>query len=284
MKKVIVIGGGPAGISAAIYAKRGGAEVTVFTMGGGALEKADKIENYYGFPGGISGTDLIAAGEKQAQELGIELCRAEVVGLEYSEEFRVTAVAETDLEVQKEITATANVVIVAMGSPRKVPPVENIKEFEGRGVSYCAICDGFFFRGKDVAVLGSGEYAKHEAEVLKPIAGSVTMIPEEDAAAVEGDGESEFSPLQKVLLKDGSSLEVSGLFVASGSAGSADLARKLGAMTEGNKILVDENMATNVPGLFAAGDCTGGLMQVAKAVHEGAAAGLAAVKFLRANG
>ena len=144
-----------------------------------------------------------------------------------------------------------------------------------RGVSYCAVCDGFFFRGKDVAVLGKGEFANHEADALRPLAKSVTQI-EGGLRALKGR-----EGLEELIFEDGRILAVSGLFIAEGSAGSADLARKLGAFIEGNKIVVDENMATNIPGLFAAGDGTGGLMQVSKAVYEGSVAGLAAVKYLK---
>lgn len=267
MKKLIVAGAGPAGISAAIYAKRGGLDVTVLYMGGGALERAEKIDNYYGFPGGISGKELEERGRRQAEMLGIELREEEITGLDFDGRFVVSTT---------EGAYKADGVVLTMGSPRNVPKVKNITDFEGRGVSYCAVCDAFFFKGKDVAVLGTGEYAHHEKEVLEPVAGSVAMIGEDEAAAVEGG-----DVLEYVIKKDGSRIPVSGLFVAMGSAGSSDLARKLGAAVDGNKIVVDKDMKTNVPGLYAAGDSTGGLLQVAKAVHEGAAAGLAAAKELK---
>ena len=267
MKEIIVVGGGPAGISAAIYARRSGLSVTVMYMNGGALEKAASIENYYGFPGGISGTELIERGHRQAEQLGITLKNEEVVGLDFDGRFVVST-----LEGQYK----ADGVILTMGSPRKVPKVRGIKEFEGKGVSYCAVCDAFFFRGKKVAVLGDGEYANHEAQVLEPVAESVVMLPKHTVAAVEGN-----DLLEKVITKDGEEIPLDGLFVAMGSAGSTDLARKLGAVVEGNRIMVDENMKTNVPYLYAAGDSTGGLLQVAKAVHEGAVAGLTAVKELK---
>lgn len=268
MKKLIVAGAGPAGISAALYARRGGLDVTVLYMNGGALEKADRIENYYGFPEGITGRALFERGIEQAQNLGVEVRREEIVGLDFDGRFVVTTT---------ETMERADGIVLAMGSPRKVPKVENIQAFEGRGVSYCAVCDGFFFRGKDVAVLGAGGYAAHEAEVLRPLAGSVTMLSENEVRAVEG-GET----LEHVIMADGSHLAVQGLFVAMGSAGSGDLARKLGAKLDNGRIVVDENGRTTVPGLYAAGDSTGGLLQVAKAVSGGAVAGMAAVRELKA--
>ena len=141
-------------------------------------------------------------------------------------------------------------------------------------------------------MLGSGEYAMHEASELLPVVGSVTVLtngaeltgvlPEgakldtRKITAFEGDG-----VVEKVTFEDGESLAISGVFVAVGVAGSTDLAKKLGAATEGNRILVDEKMATNVPGLYAAGDCTGGMLQIAKAVYQGAQAGTSIVAEIR---
>ncbi len=183
-------------------------------------------------------------------------------------------------------------VILATGAPRKSPNLPGVKELEGRGVSYCAVCDAFFYRGKNVCVLGSGEYAVSEAEELKPVAASVTLLTDgaEPTAGVPEGVKIIKTPIaelagedriEKVVFKDASSFPADGLFVAYGTAGSAELARKLGVFTEGNRITVSENMATNIPGLFAAGDCTGGMLQVAKAVYEGAKAGTEAVKYLR---
>ena len=141
-------------------------------------------------------------------------------------------------------------------------------------------------------VLGHGDYAFSEAAELQPVAASVTILTDENpmesvppsgvsvieqkVAAIRG-GEK----VSGVLFADGSELQADGVFVAYGVAGSADLARKMGALTDGNRIVTDENMKTNIPGLFAAGDCTGGLLQIAKAVYDGAKAGTEALKFLR---
>ena len=182
--------------------------------------------------------------------------------------------------------------ILATGSKNITLNLPGLIELEGKGISYCAVCDGFFFRKKRVAVLGNGAYALHEAAYLKQLAGSVTILTNGqsgDAAkaagfevntsvlqAVEGNGK-----LSSIRFTDGSTLAVDGLFIALGTADSTDMARKLGAELNGRFIRIDGDGATNIPGLFAAGDCTGGLMQVAKAVHEGARAGLTALKFLR---
>ena len=183
--------------------------------------------------------------------------------------------------------------VLATGAQRRRPRIPGLDDFDGAGVSYCAVCDGFFCRGKEVAVLGAGTYALHEAGVLLPLAKRVTLLTNGDPAPEEFPQDldldtrpiaalvGESGILSAVRFADGGALEVCRLFVALGTAGSGDLARKVGLLTENGKIVVDGTMATNVPGLFAAGDCTGGLPQVATAVAQGAQAGLSAVRYLQ---
>ena len=284
MPTVVIIGGGPAGLSAAIYAVRANLDVTVLYTDGGALGKTDKIENYFGFPEVISGAELLARGQAQATRLGARLVQAEATGIEYAEKgFVVKSTAGG---------YPADAVILATGAPRSVPGIAGVQEFEGRGVSYCAVCDAFFYRDKAVAVLGQGEYALEEARVLLPVAASVTLLtnssePPADmpeglavdtrpVAAVEGGDK-----VERVSFAEGAPLAVDGVFIAYGTAGSSDFARKMGARLDGDKIQTDDTMATAVPGLFAAGDCTGGLLQVAKAVSDGAQAAMSAIRFVR---
>jgi len=283
MAKVIIIGSGPAGVSASLYTARAGIDTTIISTGYSALKKAEKIENYYGFDTPVSGSNLEESGINGAKRLGVNIIEKEVVGISFDDKLVVKTVDE-DIK--------ADGVIIATGSPRFVPKLAGIKEFEGKGVSYCAVCDAFFYRGKDVAVLGDGEYAIHEAMELSPIVKSVTILTDgknspsniPDGIKVNTKkietliGENRLSA---VKFDDGSSIDVEGVFVAFGVAGSADLARKIGAITDGKDIKVDENMATNIPGLFAAGDCTGGLLQISKAVGDGAKAGTQLVKQLR---
>lgn len=286
MTDILIIGSGPAGISAALYAARAGMDTLVVSSGQSALFKAHVIENYYG--GSIPGDELYEKGIAQAKKLGIEIKEDQVVGLGFDGDFIVTG---------EKSQYKAKAVIIATGSSRKAPPLPGLSEFEGRGVSYCAVCDGFFHRGKNVAVLGSGTYALHEAMELSPIAESVTIltdgqVPEfslpdsvtnisvDTGKIKELTGEE---LLSSVVFEDGKALDVSGVFVAIGTAGSSDLARKLGAVTEGTKIAVNGEMATNIPGLYAAGDCTPGMLQVAKAVYQGAEAATSAIKFVRSQ-
>ena len=282
---VIIIGNGPAGISAALYTARAGVNTTIFGKDFGALEKAEKIENYYGLTEPVSGKDLAMAGINQAKRVGAEYIEAQIVGLGFDGESYIVNSSVGDF--------TATSVIIATGSQRSAPRIKGLTDFEGRGISYCATCDAFFYRKKDVAVLGYTEYALHEANELSHVAKSVTILTNGEActtdfsaftviptklSAIEGDDK-----LERITFADGNILNLDGLFIAYGVAGSADLAKKLGAETENNKIIVDDDMSSTLPGLFAAGDCTGGIMQVAKAVFEGAMAGTSAVKFIRAK-
>lgn len=283
MSNVIIIGNGPAGISTALYTVRGGIDTMVIGKDYGALQKTDKIENYYGFEQPISGSELVKTGLAQAQRLGVNLVTQEVVGISYEDKFVVQT---------KEGEYPADCVVIATGTSRTTPAIEGLKEYEGRGVSYCAVCDAFFYRGKDVAVLGDGEYALHEASSLLSTSGSVTILTNGKEPSTEIPepikvvtkkiksfiGEDAIST---AVFEDGTTLDISGLFVAVGIAGSSDFAKKLGAAIEKNKILTDENMSSAIPGLYAAGDCTGGLLQISKAVYEGAKAGTEIVKYLK---
>ena len=283
MSNIVIVGSGPAGVSAALYAVRAGVDTTVLTKGPGALDRAEKIENYYGLAQPVSGAELERRSIENAKRLGVRFVTAEAVGLTYTDKLTVETIGKD---------YPADAVILATGASRAVPRIPGLAGLEGHGVSWCAVCDAFFYRGKDVAVLGSGEYALHEVQALLPVAHSVTLLtggapltaqfPPEVAVRTEVVeailGEERVTGVQ---LKDGGTLEVSGVFVALGVAGSTALARKLGAEVNGSRIVVDDHMQTSLPGLYAAGDCTGGLLQVAKAVYEGAVAGTEAAKALR---
>ena len=288
MAKIIIIGSGPAGVSAALYTARAGVDTTVLTRGGGALERAEEIENYYGFAHPVSGAELERRGIEGAKAVGVRFVETEAVGLTFTDRLTVETLAGD---------FPADAVILATGASRAAPRIPGLTELEGRGVSYCAACDAFFYRGKDVAVLGGGDYALHEAQALLPVARSVTVLtngaapaaqfpPEvqvrtEAVEAVLNDGTGRVAG---VRLAGGETLAAAGVFVALGVAGSTALARKLGAAVDGNRIVVDDTMMTSIPGLYAAGDCTGGLLQIAKAVYEGAQAGTEAAKALRKGG
>jgi thioredoxin reductase (NADPH) len=219
----------------------------------------------------------------QAKNLGVEFQEDEIFHISWNGGLALEGRAAS---------YEAKAVLLATGSERKTAKVPGIRELEGRGVSYCAICDAFFYRGKDVALLGNEEYAIHEMGQLLPVVKSVTLLTngEELKAEVPANVRVIETPLasvdgsdtvEGVTFTDGASLETAGVFVALGSAGAAALARKAGAMTEGRNIRVNDKMETNVPGLYAAGDCTGGLLQISKAVGEGAVAAMSMISFVR---
>ena len=275
MYDVIIIGAGPAGVSAAVYAKRGALNVLVIAKDTGTLEKAKKIENYYGFKS-ITGEELYRNGLEQLKHLNIELVKDEVVQLNYTNKFEITTVNNV---------FESKYVVLATGVSRNVPNIRGIKEFEGKGVSYCAMCDAFFYRNKNVAVLGSGNYAIHEAEILKPVAKSVTLLTNNEKLVENRDIDLNvnekkirevrgYDKVDEVVFDDDTKEKVNGIFVAIGTASTNDLARKIGARVENNNIVVNENLETNVPGLYACGDCTGGILQISKATYEGTKVGL----------
>ena len=278
---VIIIGAGPAGISAGLYTQRANKKTLIIYNEKSSLEKASKIENYYGFPNGISGKELYQNGIMQAKNLGIELKKEEVIKIE-----KIKETFEVSTSNRKYISRN---VILATGNKKNTPDIKGIKELEGKGISYCAICDGFFYRGKDVAVLGSGDYAISEVNDLLNVANKITIltnkkkVPDfraenvkvETRGVIAVKGENQ---LESIELEDGTKLEVDGLFVAQGVAGSTDFARKLGALVKDNKIVVSDKMETTIQGLYACGDCVGGIYQIAKAINEGMIAGISVVK------
>ncbi len=283
MPNVIIVGSGPAGVSASLYTQRANMQTTVISNNSGTILKAAEVENYYGFAEAVSGEELYKNGIEGAKRLGVEFVDGEVVSLSYDGKFTVKTADNS---------YTADGVILATGSSRLAPAVKGLKDFEGKGVSYCAVCDGFFFRNRAVGVLGSGEYALNEVNELKNITENITVFTNGDELTVEfpesvnvitekiAELKGEML-LNSVVLENGEEIALNGLFIAYKTAGSTALAKKVGAMTDGNKITVNENMETNIKGLYAAGDCTGGLLQIAKAVYEGAKAGTQMAKFLK---
>lgn len=297
MENLIIVGAGPAGISAALYAARANLDPLVINNSIGALEKAEKIENYYGLPHPVTGKELFENGIAQAKALGVRVLDAQVLGVSGFDTFQVKT-TEGDFESIS--------VILATGSKRKKPGIPGLQEFEGKGVSYCAVCDAFFYRGKNVAVLGNSDFALHEAQTLLATAGSVTiytdgMEPEfstksdlpvntmkiqaiEGAKTVSGLRLEPEVSVQENGENVSSFAAADGIFVAMGTAGSSEMARQMGAaLTEKGNIKVNDQMESTIPGLFAAGDCTGGLLQVAKAVADGAQAGISAGKYVRSR-
>ena len=285
MYDVIVIGNGPAGVTAAVYTKRANLNTLVIGKDGGSLEKAEKIQNYYGFEN-ITGTELVKLGIEQVKSLGVEYKKEEVIAIEKNENvFKVV----TNINEYEAIA-----IVIATGTVRNKVNIDGVNQFEGKGISYCAICDAFFFKGKDVAVLGNGKFAVHEVNDLLPVVKTVTMLTNGkeklsfrdervnvlDKKIKRISGESR---LEKVEFEDNTSLPVSAVFIAEGTASSVDFAKRMGAEIADNNIVVDSKYMTSIPGMFAAGDCIGGLLQVSKAVSDGANSGIYVIDYVRKN-
>ena len=283
MYDVIIVGAGPAGISASLYAKRGNLNVLVLYRGESQLEKAHMIDNYYGFPGGISGKDLYEAGIEQAKRLGVDVKEEEVTNIEMIDLGKYKVKTE---ENEYETGA----IIIATGNKKVKPNIKGIEEFDGKGISYCAICDGFFYRGKNVVLIGNGKFVLSEAKDLENIVSSLTILTnglemeEETAYKVDKRKIKEIKGDEKVTqieFEDGDTIDIDGIFVAQGIAGGSDFAKKMGILTNGDDIAVNEKMETNVKGIYSCGNLTGGLLQVNKAVYEGAVAGLEVIKYIK---
>ncbi|MGB9867440.1 MAG: thioredoxin-disulfide reductase [Bacillota bacterium] len=297
---VAVVGAGPAGLTAAIYCGRARMRCVVLErmMPGGQAATTDLIENYPGFPEGIPGPDLMAKMEAQARRFGAEIRMAEVT--EISREGDLFKVHTPESEV------VAKAVIVASGSKEKPLGVPGESEFRGRGVSYCATCDGAFYRDKRVAVIGGGDSAIVEALFLTRFASEVVLVHRRDrlrAAAslqeratanprmrfqwnkvvtgIYGTDKVEYVALKDTRTGEESKLEVSGVFVYAGMVPNSEFVRGKVATDESGYILTDETLQTSLRGLFAAGDVRKKhARQVATAVGDGALAAMSVENYL----
>ena len=283
MKDVIIIGSGPAGVSLALYLKRENYNVTVLTTDNSILKKTGYIENYYGVEK-ISGEDLYAIGIKQLNDIGVELLKEEVVKIEKTDSFKVY----TNLGEYQ-----SKVVVLANGILRTPSGITNASSYEGKGVSYCATCDGFFFRNKKIAVIGNGNLAYDEAKYLKQISNDVILLTnnqkttrdfsdlnieiiEDKVSKITGDGQ-----VKGINFDNGNTIDIDGIFIASGVASALTFSKTLGITMNNNYIKVNEDYMTNITGLFAIGDVIGGVLQIGKAVADGIEASKKISKFIK---
>ena len=300
---VVIIGGGPAGLTAGIYCGRAKLKAVVFEAlsAGGQVLMAGTIENYPGFPGGISGPELIEKFKKQLSEIGVPLREfVKVEGVLEKESSFIVKTTQGDVE--------AKCLIIATGAQPARLGVPGEDKFTGQGVSFCAYCDGFFFRDKKVAVIGGGDRAVEEALYLKNLAKEVYLIHRRDrlraqkilqerlfeseniktiwnsvVTEIKGD-QSGVKALEIMDLNTGkrSFLEIDGIFVAVGQQPTSEIFRDLVEMDEKGFIKTDLKGATSIMGIFAAGDVrVKELRQVSTAVGDGALAAWAAVEYLQ---
>ncbi|MFA5303888.1 MAG: FAD-dependent oxidoreductase [Candidatus Nanoarchaeia archaeon] len=273
----IIIGRGPAGLSAAIYLARANKKVLVI----GGLNKIwnseVKINNYFG-TGEMTGKALMEKGQKQAEGFGAEILDALVTKVGVDDRGLFACLANAKEYFSKKL-------LISTGSSAAKKEISNQDDFVGRGVSFCVPCDGFFFKDKKVIVVGNSDYALEEAIELLNYTKDVTLVTNGkklsfDTKLLNKNIKFEEYSIEKIIgskkvegIKTSKGeIKIDGIFIASGNADSNDLARMLGVISENNKILVDSNMKTNIPGIFAAGDCTPGFGQIATAVAKGAIA------------
>ncbi len=269
---VIIIGGGPAGASAALYAARGGLGVLLVHSGASALHRASRIENYYG-SGAVSGAELYDRGLSQAAAVGAEIISGEVTFCRSDGECFFVNIGGAENAARR--------LVIATGAARKSVAVSGLTELEGKGVSYCAVCDAFFYRRKRVGVIGAGEFAKHEYETLANVADTVYLFTDGAEPSFTAENtvkqriarvlrNTQTDRLAGVELENGETVELDGLFVAVGVMGASEIAKSMGVLTDGSgNIKTDSRGMTNIEGLYAAGDCTSGIKQIARAVNDG---------------
>ena len=263
MIDVIVIGAGPAGLSAAINVRQRGGSVLVAGLPAenNPLWMAERIDNYLGLPG-MTGRQMLETFRTHAENMGVQFMEGRVLNAYFTGSNWMLSIGQDVLEARA---------VVFAGGITRGKPYPGEAEHLGRGVSYCATCDGMLYRGKDVAVIGFGPADRREAEYLESIGCGVSYFEKPKDVLIEGDG-----PVSKVTV-DGKDAAVSCVFVLRPSLAPSSLFP--GIELDGSYIRTGRNMETNLEGLYAAGDCTGTPLQVAKAVGEGMTAGQKAMAY-----
>ncbi|MEU9841821.1 thioredoxin-disulfide reductase [Actinomadura sp. NPDC048032] len=303
VRNVIIIGSGPAGYTAAVYAARGDLKPLVFegsVTAGGALMNTTDVENFPGFPDGIMGPDLMDNLRKQAERFGAELITDDVTEVDLTADPKVVKVGDE--------TYLAKTVIVATGSGYRELGLPDEKRLSGRGVSWCATCDGFFFREQDIAVVGGGDTAMEEAIFLTKFARSVTVVHRRDelraskimqdrafanekikflwdseVAAIQGDDRVTGVTIRNTRTGAESALEITGLFIAIGHDPRSELFEgQLETDTDGYLLVDAPTTKTKIPGVFACGDVVDHIYrQAITAAGSGCSAAIDAERWLQ---
>ncbi|MBI2675278.1 MAG: FAD-dependent oxidoreductase [Candidatus Aenigmarchaeota archaeon] len=291
---VLIIGAGPAGLAAGMYAARANMKTLVLGFPSKSnMAKAKRVFNYLGFPEGIGGEEFQQASRRQAERYKAAVLEKEVVSVDRQEKgFRVKTSDENEYE--------AKAIVIACGKSYKRIGLQNEETFVGKGVHYCVICDGYFYKSKKVAVIGNGNYAAEEALELLSYTKNITIFSNDETVEISenllkklkenniGFTEGKISAFEgdrffrNLLMADGSKAQLDGVFIAVGVASASAFSNRLGiGMDTAGNVVVDRDGKTNVDGIFAAGDCTGGNPQALKSAGEGCNAALAAVKFVK---
>jgi thioredoxin reductase (NADPH) len=300
MYDLIIIGGGPAGLTAGLYNARARLDVLLleqFTPGGQVLT-TDRVENYPGFPDGISGFELVDKMKAQAENFGLTIRNEEVVRLDLSNEKKIVVTNKGSMETKT--------IILASGAKWKKLGIEGEELLTGKGVSYCATCDGPFYKDQEVAVIGGGDTAVEEAIFLTRFASRIHLVHRRDMlraikllqeramaekkiefvwdtvpAKILGQNGVEGIELKNVKTGEITRKEVQGVFIFIGQTPNTGLIKDMVKLDENGFIITDDNMETSVPGLFAAGDVRSKhFRQIATAVGEGAVASFSVNRYL----
>jgi thioredoxin reductase (NADPH) len=299
--EVVIIGGGPAGLSAGLYTSRARLSSLLIERGlvGGQIVNAELVENYPGFPEGISGLELTQLMHQQATKYGLETLLAETTGIELKEGQKVVKTTEANF--------IAKAVIIAGGSERDKLGIPGEKEFTGKGVSYCATCDAAFFKGEPIAVVGGGDAAITEARHLTRFASKVIVIHrrhqlrtsrilQEKAFAepkieflwntiveeIKGEEVVQQLSLRNVITGEKFTLDVAGIFMSIGFKPNTAYLKGVLPLDAAGYITTNEKMGTEIPGIFAAGDIRyNSARQAVTAAGDGVTAAIYAEKFIR---
>lgn len=298
---VVIIGGGPAGLTAGLYCGRARLKTILLEKAaiGGQAATSDIIENYPGFPGGINGFELTETMKKHALEFGMETSEIKPVSsIETAGDERIVSCENEDYR-------TRTVIIASGAEPRKLG-VPGEDEFRGRGVSYCATCDGAFYQDKQVAVIGGGNSAAEEANFLTRFASKVYMVHRRDELRADrilqervlgndrieivwdshlkkilGDGKVEEIVVENKNTHERNSIELDGVFIYIGTVPNTGFCEGFLELDDREFIVTDDGLMSSIPGVFACGDCRANrLKQVAIAVGEGALAAFEAAKYI----
>jgi thioredoxin reductase (NADPH) len=298
---VIIIGGGPAGLTAGLYCARARLKTLLLekAFAGGQIVNAEHVDNYPGFPEGIAGFDLVMLMQSQATKYGLEMAFVEVVGIESKDKYQ-KVVTTTDGSYE------SKALIIAGGAEHNHLGVPGEEEFVGRGVSYCATCDGAFYRDQNVAIVGGGDSAVVEAVSLTRFASKVYVIHRRDqlraskivqeqafanpkiefvwdsvVEAIEGDAKVQKIQIKNVKTEAQSVLEVAAIFVSIGLHPYTGYLKDIVSLNEEGYIITNERLQTDVPGIFAAGDIrANSARQVVVAAGDGATAAIYAEKYI----
>ena len=298
--EVVIIGGGPAGLTAGLYTSRAKLNSLLIEKGvvGGQIVDAEQVENYPGFPEGISGLELGQLMHRQATKYGLKTIIAEVTGVEPQQKQIVVKTTEGNF--------IAKAVIIASGSERRKLGIPGEEEFIGKGVSYCATCDAAFFKGLPVAVVGGGNAAITEALHLTRFASRVTVIHRRNqlrangiiqekafsepkieflwdtvAEEIEGENSVRRIKLRQVKTGEKSSLDIAGVFISVGLKPNTNYLKGVVSLDNGGYVITNDKMETEIPGIFAAGDIRrNSARQAITAAGDGATAAFYAEKFI----